>query len=80
MGKSMIEQGIEPVSAIPIPGFINGVTIGPKARFCVAAIGQEHRLGRWQRVHRGRNRVAIIQLKDVEDNMQGEGPSNGSDT
>jgi len=80
MGKSMIEQGIEPVSAIPIPGFINGVTIGPKARFCVAAIGQEHRLGRWQRVHRGRNRVAIIQLKDMEDNMQGEGPSNGSDT
>lgn len=71
----MSEQGIEPVAAIPIHGFINGIAIGPKARFCVAAIGQEHRLGRWHKVARGRNRVAIIRLKDREDRMKGEEPS-----
>lgn len=76
----MSEQGIEPIAAIPIHGFINGIAIGPKARFCVAAIGQEHRLGRWHKVARGRNRVAIIRLKDREDKMKGDEPSDGNST
>jgi ribosomal RNA-processing protein 9 len=70
----MSEQGIETLAAIPIHGFINGISIGPKARFCVAAVGQEHRLGRWQRVARARNRVAIIHLRDVEDRNKGDDP------
>ena len=36
--------------------------MGPGGKFCVAAVGQEHRLGRWDRVPRAKNRFAIIQL------------------
>ena len=50
-------------------GFINDVAIGPRARFCVAAVGQEPRLGRWDRVPSAKNRFAIIPLREnVEDN------------
>ena len=50
-------------------GFINDVAIGPRARFCVAAVGQEPRLGRWDRVSSAKNRFAIIPLREnVEEN------------
>lgn len=68
-GKSVDDRGIVPLARIPVHGFVNGVAIGPKGRFCVAAIGQEHRLGRWDRVAKAKNRFAIISLRqdDEED-------------
>jgi len=54
--------GIEPLESIPIHGYINSIAMGPHGRFCVAAVGQEHRLGRWDRVARAKNRFAIIKL------------------
>lgn len=42
---------------------MNDIAIGPQGKFCVAALGQEPRLGRWDRVPRAKNRFAIIQLK-----------------
>mmetsp|Transcript_4464 Transcript_4464/g.5785 ORF Transcript_4464/g.5785 Transcript_4464/m.5785 type:complete len:116 (+) Transcript_4464:2-349(+) len=62
-GQRLDERGIEPLSKIPVFGYINGLAIGPKARFCVTAIGQEHRLGRWDRVSRAKNRFGIIMLR-----------------
>lgn len=60
-------RGLESIGRIPLHGFINDVAIGPKARFCVAAIGQEPRLGRWDRVPKAKNRFAIIRLRTAED-------------
>jgi len=54
--------GISSLDSIPIHGFINSIAMGPKGRFCVAAVGQEPRLGRWDRVPRAKNRFAIVQL------------------
>jgi ribosomal RNA-processing protein 9 len=48
------------VGAIPIHGFINDIAISTKAKFCVVATGQEHRCGRWERIPRAKNRLAII--------------------
>lgn len=54
--------GIKPLDNIPIHGHINSIAMGPAGKFCVAAVGQEPRLGRWDRVTRAKNRFAIIQL------------------
>jgi hypothetical protein len=61
------DNGIEPLDAIPIHGYINGIAMGPGGRFCVAAVGQEPRMGRWDRVPRAKNRFAIIRLHDDVD-------------
>lgn len=61
------DGGLTPIGAVPLHGFVNGVEIGPDARFCVAAVGQEHRLGRWERVSRARNRFAIVRLSSDDD-------------
>lgn len=61
-GATLAERGLEPLSQVPLHGFINGIDMGPKAKFCVAAIGQEPRLGRWNRVAKAKNRVAIVKL------------------
>jgi ribosomal RNA-processing protein 9 len=60
---------IESIGEIPIHGFINGIAISSKAKFCVAAVGQEHRCGRWERVSRAKNRLAIVQLQTSSDTM-----------
>lgn len=72
-GQTLAERGLEPLSQIPLHGFINDIDIGPKAKFCVAAIGQEHRLGRWNRVAKAKNRVAIVKLdyEDTGDDSEG---------
>jgi len=63
------ERGLEPLGKIPVHGYINDIAFGPKAKFCVLAVGQEHRLGRWNRIPRAKNRIAIVKLQtsDVEE-------------
>jgi hypothetical protein len=58
---------MEPLNQIPMNGYINGVAIGPKGRFCVVAVGQEPRLGRWNRVAGAKNRFGIVQLRSLDD-------------
>jgi len=62
-GKTSDSRGMESIGQIPIHGFVNDIAVGPKAQFCVAAVGQEPRLGRWERVAKAKNRIAIIQLR-----------------
>lgn len=57
------DTGITPLDSIPVHGHINSIAMGPEGKFCIAAVGQEPRLGRWDRVPRAKNRVAIIRLK-----------------
>jgi ribosomal RNA-processing protein 9 len=65
-GETNEERSVKEIGKVPIHGYINDIAIGPKGRFCVAAIGQEPRLGRWDRVSRAKNRFAIIQLQTSE--------------
>jgi hypothetical protein len=82
-GSTKEDRGIEALSRVPLHGFINDIAIGPKARFCVAAVGQEPRLGRWDRVSKAKNRFGIIQLRcdesesDEDDSSQDKGSSGG---
>lgn len=57
---------MEVLTQIPLHGFINDVAVGPKAHFCVVAVGQEPRLGRWDRVSKAKNRFGIVQLRRDE--------------
>ena len=54
-------------------GYINDIAIGPKAKFCAVAVGQEPRLGRWNVVGKAKNRVAIVKLdfEGSDDNAAG---------
>ncbi|GAX24411.1 ribosomal RNA-processing protein 9 [Fistulifera solaris] len=74
-GKTLEERGMELLVAIPVRGYVNAIRFGPKARFLVAAIGQEHRCGRWDRVKGVKNRVAIVNLfsgsEAIESEMDG---------
>jgi ribosomal RNA-processing protein 9 len=68
-GERLQQRSLESAFQIPLDGYINAVAFGPKAKFCVAAVGQEHRNGRWDRVAKAKNRLAIISLRndDLED-------------
>ena len=46
--------------AAPVTGFVNGLAISQTGKFVCAAVGQEHRLGRWFRLPKARNGLAII--------------------
>jgi ribosomal RNA-processing protein 9 len=56
-------SSIEAIGKIPVHGFINGIAISTKAKFCITAIGQEHRCGRWERVARAKNRLTLVSLE-----------------
>lgn len=71
-GKTLDERGIELLVAIPVRGYINAIRFGPKARFLAAAVGQEHRCGRWDRVKGVKNRVAIINLFSGSEAIESE--------
>lgn len=66
-GLTLDERKLEPLSEIPLMGHVNGIVVGPKARFCVVAVGQEPRLGRWNRVAKAKNRFGIVMLRNDED-------------
>jgi hypothetical protein len=67
MGSTLDSRGLEPLSEIPLAGFVNGVAVGPKARFCVVAVGQEPSLGRWNRIAKAKNRFGIVRLRSDDD-------------
>ena len=53
------------VGHVDVEGFVNGMTFSNSGRFVAAAVGQEHRLGRWFR-HKGvRSGLAIVELGDA---------------
>lgn len=75
-GDTLDDRGLEEFSRIPVYGYINDIDIGPKAKFCVVAVGQEPRLGRWNRVGKAKNRIGIVKL-GVETSHNSN--TNGSD-
>lgn len=80
-GATLAERGIEAIGEIPIHGYINDIAIGADGRFCIAAVGQEHRLGRWDRVAKAKNRFTIIKLPEsilANDDESSDDGSSGS--
>lgn len=71
-GSTLDSRGLYPLDKVPLKGHINGIAIGPKARFCVVSVGQEPRLGRWNRIAGAKNRFGIIKLRS-EDDVRNEG-------
>jgi len=63
-GRTVSERGLSSLCEIPLKGYVNSISFGPKGKFCVAAVGQEHRLGRWDRIPKAKNRVAVVKLYD----------------
>ena len=56
---------LEQVKAVPVPGFINAIQISQN--LLAIAVGQEHRLGRWQRIKEGKNGVHLIPIPVPEE-------------
>mmetsp|Transcript_14094 Transcript_14094/g.33884 ORF Transcript_14094/g.33884 Transcript_14094/m.33884 type:complete len:483 (+) Transcript_14094:2188-3636(+) len=66
-GSTLDSRGLYPIDKIPLKGHVNALAVGPKAKFCVAAVGQEPKLGRWDRIPGAKNRFAIIKLRSEDD-------------
>lgn len=70
-GKKSADRGIDSIGSIPIKGYINAIAIeSKKAKFCLVAVGQEHRLGRWNRVKGAKNRIGIVPLRNANTSDQ----------
>ncbi|KAG2439576.1 hypothetical protein HXX76_004928 [Chlamydomonas incerta] len=65
--KSGGAGGLGCIGALPQRGFVNGLAIARSARFLVAAVGQEPRMGRWAREPRARNGLAVHRLGGMEE-------------
>lgn len=56
-----------PVGSLDIgSGFVNGISIGQRHGIFAAAVGSEHRLGRWSRVKGARNVVQFVSIRDMD--------------
>lgn len=47
---------------VPVRGFVNSLAFSSDGSKLIAAIGQEHRLGRWWRIKEAKNSVLVIPL------------------
>lgn len=58
------EQFMEEVAHLSVKGFINGLAFGATGSVVVAAVGNEHRLGRWERMKssEAKNGLQIVRL------------------
>ena len=43
-------RSLSPIHSVPLTGFVNGIALARSGKFVAAAVGQEHRLGRWFRL------------------------------
>lgn len=62
-------RSMEQVASVPLEGFINGLAVSSTGKFLVAAVGQEHRLGRWEHLKKARNEICIVQLPSDNDTV-----------
>ena len=55
-------RSIKEVHKVQLNGFINSLEMSACGGWIVAGLGQEHRLGRWWRDKKARNKLAIIRV------------------
>lgn len=56
-------RSLKPMFSIPISGFVNSLVFNADGSKLFAAIGQEHRLGRWWRLADAKNHILVIDLQ-----------------
>lgn len=61
--KQTLKTLFKQMDSIEVKGFVNGLFFSQSGKFLIAAIGQEHKWGRWQRVREARNGVLLIPLQ-----------------
>lgn len=66
------ERTLTPVASVPLEGHVNALCFDGKGRFLLAGVGQEHRLGRWDRLKQAKNGIAIIALPNVDEAAEDE--------
>jgi ribosomal RNA-processing protein 9 len=54
-------NNIQLMTQVPVNGYVNGITFSKDGKFIVAAIGQEHRLGRWNPL-KVKNGIAVYKF------------------
>ncbi|XP_031493418.1 U3 snoRNP-associated protein-like EMB2271 isoform X1 [Nymphaea colorata] len=54
---------ISPIHDVPLNGFVNSLAFAKSGRFLVAGVGQEPRLGRWDRISDAQNGVVLQPIK-----------------
>ena len=54
---------LEQLQEMPVAGFVNDLAFSADGRALVAAVGQEHRLGRWTRLKEAKNCVVVVPLE-----------------
>lgn len=54
---------------IPVTGFVNALTFTNDSSSLIAGIGQEHRLGRWQRLKEAKNVILVIPFQKKVDEI-----------
>ncbi|KNC81493.1 hypothetical protein SARC_06181 [Sphaeroforma arctica JP610] len=54
------DKSLTCINEIAVEGYINSLTFSKSGRYLVAGIGQEHRLGRWERNKKARNGAVVI--------------------
>jgi ribosomal RNA-processing protein 9 len=60
---------LEALQAVPLEGSINGLAVAESGRFVAAAMGVDHRLGRWHDNIKCKNGLAIVKLLDNKHNF-----------
>ncbi len=67
-------RSLSPLFTIPAPGFVNALAFTSSSNSrkqqswsLAAGMGQEHRLGRWQRIKEAKNCVLVIPLETTEE-------------
>lgn len=56
------KRKITAITTVPIVGFITAIIFEPAGQHFVAAVAQEHRLGRWSREQKARNGFVLVPL------------------
>ncbi|XP_022706052.1 U3 small nucleolar RNA-interacting protein 2-like isoform X1 [Varroa jacobsoni] len=57
------KPALEEVQRIQCIGFVNSLVFSASSRLLIAAVSQEHALGRWQRIKEAKNAVQVFPLK-----------------
>ncbi|XP_033105638.1 U3 small nucleolar RNA-interacting protein 2-like isoform X2 [Anneissia japonica] len=60
-------RSLTPLFNIPVMGSVNDLQFTSDGRHLVAAVGQEHKWGRWWRLKNAKNCIVIIKLKKDKD-------------
>ena len=54
---------IEEKAQVPVAGFVNSLAFTEDGKYLLAAVGQEHRLGRWWRLKEAKNTLICIPIQ-----------------